>query len=123
LVGSSLAIINLRTGVSNFNVVQLKKLLETAKIPPAVNQIEIHPYTPYLTINQRWLTQPELHQFCKEHNIILTAYSPLGGQHPGGHAKYGASSPLQDPTVIQFKDVAESRLWRLQRSLIKNQRK
>jgi diketogulonate reductase-like aldo/keto reductase len=31
------------TGVSNFNVAQLKKLLETAKIPPAVNQIEIHP--------------------------------------------------------------------------------
>jgi hypothetical protein len=30
-------------GVSNFNVAQLKKLLETATITPAVNQIEIHP--------------------------------------------------------------------------------
>ena len=30
-------------GVSNFNVSQLQKLLKTAKIPPAVNQIEIHP--------------------------------------------------------------------------------
>jgi len=30
-------------GVSNFNVSQLQKLLTTAKIPPAVNQIEIHP--------------------------------------------------------------------------------
>lgn len=40
-------IIYLRTGVSNFNVAQLKKLLKTATIPPAVNQIEIHPYTSY----------------------------------------------------------------------------
>jgi diketogulonate reductase-like aldo/keto reductase len=30
-------------GVSNFNVAQLEKLLETATITPAVNQIEIHP--------------------------------------------------------------------------------
>lgn len=30
-------------GVSNFNLSQLQKLLETANVPPAVNQIEIHP--------------------------------------------------------------------------------
>ena len=34
----------------------------------AVNQIEAHPL----------LQQPELEAFCKEHNIHLTAYSPLG---------------------------------------------
>jgi diketogulonate reductase-like aldo/keto reductase len=30
-------------GVSNFNLSQLQKLLKTAKVPPTVNQIEIHP--------------------------------------------------------------------------------
>lgn len=33
-----------------------------------VNQIEAHPL----------LQQPELDAFCKEHNIHITAYSPLG---------------------------------------------
>ena len=35
---------NWNRGVSNFNKCQLQRLLETAKILPAVNQIEIHPY-------------------------------------------------------------------------------
>lgn len=34
----------------------------------AVNQIERHPLNP----------QPELLAFCKEHNIHITSYSPLG---------------------------------------------
>jgi diketogulonate reductase-like aldo/keto reductase len=34
---------NFSLGVSNWNVSQLKQLLKTAKIIPAVNQIEIHP--------------------------------------------------------------------------------
>lgn len=89
-------------GVSNFNVSQLQKLLKTAKIQPAVHQIEIHPFASLLLrrLTGRWLTQQELHQFCRDHNILLTAFSPLGGQHPGGHAKYGAQSPLKDETVL-----------------------
>jgi diketogulonate reductase-like aldo/keto reductase len=46
----SIGILNLfpvnSLGVSNFNMSQLQKLLKTAKIPPAVNQIEIHPFEP-----------------------------------------------------------------------------
>ena len=38
-----LAMILIFLGVSNWNVSQLKQLLKTAKIIPAVNQIEIHP--------------------------------------------------------------------------------
>ena len=43
-------------GISNFTVQATKDLLKTAKIPPAVNQIEAHPY----------LLQPDLHQFLKD---------------------------------------------------------
>ncbi|EGC33972.1 hypothetical protein DICPUDRAFT_92315 [Dictyostelium purpureum] len=55
-------------GVSNFNVQSLIDLLSYAKIKPAVNQVELHPF----------LSQPELKKFCDQHNIHLTAYSPLG---------------------------------------------
>ncbi|KAL1935515.1 hypothetical protein VTP01DRAFT_4655 [Rhizomucor pusillus] len=55
-------------GVSNFSVSNLEKLLKTAKIVPAVNQVELHPYLP----------QDELLEFCKKHGIHVTAYSPLG---------------------------------------------
>lgn len=55
-------------GVSNYTLPLLQELLSFAKIKPAVNQYERHPYLP----------QPELLAFCKENGILVTAYSPLG---------------------------------------------
>lgn len=55
-------------GVSNFNKRQLERLLANCKIPPVANQVECHPY----------LLQKKLSSFCKEKNIVITAYSPLG---------------------------------------------
>ncbi len=55
-------------GVSNFSIYKLKSLLETANIPPVMNQVELHPY----------LQQTALLQFAQDHNVFLTAYSPLG---------------------------------------------
>lgn len=55
-------------GVSNFSVPFLKKLLESAEVTPAANQIENHPYLP----------QQEIVDFCKEKGILVQAYSPLG---------------------------------------------
>jgi glycerol 2-dehydrogenase (NADP+) len=55
-------------GVSNFTVKNLKLLLETAQVVPAVNQIEMHPYCP----------QEEIRAFCKEKGIHVTAYRSLG---------------------------------------------
>jgi diketogulonate reductase-like aldo/keto reductase len=36
----------LTAGVSNFNISQLQNILKIAHVPPAVNQIEIHPFWP-----------------------------------------------------------------------------
>lgn len=55
-------------GVSNFNINHLEALFETAKIKPMVNQIEIHPGH----------SQPELVDFCKQNNLLVQAWSPLG---------------------------------------------
>ena len=55
-------------GVSNFNIARLQRILAIAKIPPAVNQVELHPILP----------QDKLLQFCKDNGIAVVAYSPLG---------------------------------------------
>eukprot|EP00842_Homolaphlyctis_polyrhiza_P000999 jgi/Hompol1/18/HPOL_002707-RA len=74
-------------GVSNFNIRKLKELLAVARIKPAVNQVELHPYLP----------QNELVEFCKKEGILVTAYSPLGSTP-------GPDSVLNDPVVL---DVAQ----------------
>ncbi|HSJ36995.1 MAG TPA: aldo/keto reductase [Planococcus sp. (in: firmicutes)] len=54
-------------GVSNFQIHHLEDVMADAEIVPMVNQVEYHPR----------LTQTELHEFCKVHNIQLEAWSPL----------------------------------------------
>ncbi|KIM30669.1 hypothetical protein M408DRAFT_15567 [Serendipita vermifera MAFF 305830] len=60
-------------GVSNFSVAVLKELIAETGIVPTVNQIEAHPLLP----------QDDLVAYCKENNIHLTAYSPLGNNLKG----------------------------------------
>ncbi|KAJ7724927.1 reductase AKOR2 [Mycena maculata] len=55
-------------GVSNFSIKTLEELLKTARVKPALNQVEMHPY----------LAQNDLLAFCKEHDIAVVAYTPSG---------------------------------------------
>ncbi|KAF9016047.1 reductase AKOR2 [Hymenopellis radicata] len=55
-------------GVSNFSPKTLDQLLKTAKVVPAVNQVELHPY----------LVQEDLRRYCKNKGIVLSAYTPSG---------------------------------------------
>lgn len=55
-------------GLSNFFERHIEALMETAKVAPMVNQIKICPGIP----------QPELIEYCKERNILVEGYSPLG---------------------------------------------
>ena len=54
-------------GVSNFLQPHLEAILKTAKVVPAVNQIEYHPY----------LQHKDLVDFHQAHGIATVAYSPL----------------------------------------------
>lgn len=55
-------------GVSNFQPHHLDRLLETAEVVPAVNQVELHP----------WLQQEELRAKHAALDIRTEAWSPLG---------------------------------------------
>jgi diketogulonate reductase-like aldo/keto reductase len=54
-------------GVSNFLVPHLQELLAKAKTRPAVNQIELSPF----------LQRRETVALCRQHGIVVEAYSPL----------------------------------------------
>lgn len=62
-------------GVSNFMIHHLEALFETAEIKPMVNQVLLAP----------GCTQEALDAFCKKHDILLEAYSPLGTGAIFGH--------------------------------------
>ena len=55
-------------GVCNYNIALVRDMLSYARIPPAVLQVESHPY----------LTQEKLMRFCREQDIAVTSFSPLG---------------------------------------------
>ncbi|WP_285246152.1 aldo/keto reductase [Pseudarthrobacter sp. efr-133-R2A-89] len=55
-------------GVSNFQPAHLDRLLQSAEVVPAVNQIELHP----------WLQQEELRSKHADLGIRTEAWSPLG---------------------------------------------
>ncbi|MCO5261968.1 MAG: aldo/keto reductase [Lentimicrobium sp.] len=56
-------------GVSNYMAHHLEELLGYCKVPPAVNQIELHPYI--------FSTRAETIDLCRNAGIIPVAYSPL----------------------------------------------
>ncbi|GET91375.1 aldehyde reductase, putative [Leishmania tarentolae] len=55
-------------GVSNFQQHHLEDLLANCKVPPMVNQVEMHPH----------FQQKALRAYCTEKNIVVTAWRSLG---------------------------------------------
>ncbi|ELU06173.1 hypothetical protein CAPTEDRAFT_162698 [Capitella teleta] len=78
-------------GLSNFNSRQIGEIISNARIQPSVLQVEIHPY----------FTQEKLVHFCKERNIVVTAYSPLGSPDRPWAAP-GEPLLLEDPKLIEI---------------------
>jgi 2,5-diketo-D-gluconate reductase A len=87
-------------GVSNFKQHHLDRLLGATTVVPAVNQIEIHPY----------LTQDDLRQYDREHQIETEAWSPIA-----------QGKVLKDPVLVRIaervgRSTAQVTLrWHIQR--------
>ncbi|KAG0555894.1 hypothetical protein M758_11G009300 [Ceratodon purpureus] len=75
-------------GVSNWSIKKLEELLSVARIPPAVNQVEVHPL---------W-RQEKLREYCKQKGIVITAYSPLGAPNNS----YGINDVLTNSTINEI---------------------
>ncbi|CAL5068072.1 unnamed protein product [Urochloa decumbens] len=84
-------------GVSNFTTKKLQELLAIAKIPPAVNQVELNP---------TW-QQKKLIEFCKDKGIQVAAYSPLGGQRIPKMNPVRQSDILEEIGRARGKSVAQ----------------
>ena len=71
-------------GLSDVGLDKLSAIYESARIKPAVVQVEAHPYLP----------ETELLEYCRKNNIVLLAFAPLGhGIRPG---------PLEDPVILDI---------------------
>lgn len=62
-------------GVSNYTEKHLREMLEYAEVMPMVNQVELHPLL-------HMPTHAKMIEFCREHGIIVQAYSPLARAAP-----------------------------------------
>src|ERR1700678_2351034 len=68
-------------GLSDISLNELLPIYESARIKPAVVQVEAHPYLP----------ETELLEFCKKKGVVFLAFAPLGhGMRPG---------LLEDPVI------------------------
>ncbi|CAH1363923.1 unnamed protein product [Tenebrio molitor] len=85
-------------GLSNFNGEQIERVYNSAKVKPAVLQVELHAY----------LQQADLRALCKKLNIAVTAYAPLGSPGANKHFSSKYNYSIQDfPDILGHPVVTE----------------
>ncbi|KAF5194486.1 Nadp dependent sorbitol 6-phosphate dehydrogenase [Thalictrum thalictroides] len=100
-------------GISNYSVPLIGECLAYAKVKPAVNQIETHPY----------FQCNSMIKFCQKHGISVTAHTPLGGA-TANVDMFGSVSCLDDPVLKKLADKYEKTVaqivlrWNIQRNMI-----
>ncbi len=102
-------------GVSNFSAKKLSGLLTETDHAPEMNQVELHPY----------LQQDDLISYCKDNNILVTAYSPLGSSdRPKNMKKEDEPSLLENEvinSIAQKHDATPGQVlikWAVERDTI-----
>ena len=90
-------------GVSNFNVGEVRELLETASVRPVVNQVQFSPFE-----YRRGLLDA-----CRAESLVVEAYSPLGtGRHLSNPAVNRVAQGVgRTPAQVLLR-------WSLQRGLV-----
>jgi len=100
-------------GVSNFPLVLLHDMYNQARIKPAVNQIEVHPF----------YVRSSLVNYCLSRNIAVTAHTPLGGGQLNSQ-QWAAAAPMDSEVIKGIADAkgkAPAQVilrWLLQRNII-----
>lgn len=79
-------------GVSNFSVSDIQALMDNGPIVPMVNQIRF----------SVGFTQDEIVAFCKKHDILIEAYSPLGTGSVFSDPKLEAMAKTYDVSIAQL---------------------
>jgi diketogulonate reductase-like aldo/keto reductase len=92
-------------GVSNFNIIELQRLLAIAKVHPFANQIEFSPFAFNI----------ELKKFCLDHNIRVVGHSPFN---------YGWKNnqlPLLKNKIVIYKTELDELTKKFQLQVINNE--
>ena len=80
-------------GSSNMTIPKLELLLRDAQIPPACNELELHPH----------FQQPELFDWLREHNIVPIGYSPIGSpKRPARDTTPDDTVDIEDPIIVKI---------------------
>ncbi|KAL0968014.1 hypothetical protein UPYG_G00261090 [Umbra pygmaea] len=81
-------------GVSNFNRRQLELILKKPglKHRPVSNQVECHPY----------FTQPKLLEYCRENDIVVVGYSPIGSSRDPSWVNLKCPPLLEDELLVSI---------------------
>jgi diketogulonate reductase-like aldo/keto reductase len=96
-------------GVSNFNIIEIQKLLSIAKIKPCMNQIEFNPYA----------NNQKLVEFCLKNSVTVVGHSPFHFGWKDGHLQI-----FSDPVISSIAnkyDVTPAQViiaWVLSKNVI-----
>ena len=91
-------------GVSNFTPAHLQRLAEETSVVPAVNQVQLSPYTP----------RHAEREYAVAHDIVVQSYSPLGAGNDLLHA-----DPVQELAGRYHRTPAQIVLrWHVQQGLV-----
>ncbi|KAK6190279.1 hypothetical protein SNE40_002186 [Patella caerulea] len=78
-------------GLSNFNHLQVQRIIDASRIRPSVIQLEVNPL----------LSNTQLVEYCQKRDIGVTAYAPLGFPNRSWKKK-GEPDLLEEPVVKQL---------------------